>query len=341
MPRAGSRSATSQSVHRRRSHSDREAATPAGTRDFRAPWASLEGLPIPLGATWFAEEEAWNFAVYSEHAHHVTLLLYGEADPARPILTHRLEHLKNKSGPVWHCRIPAAEMRGARFYAYQVEGPRSPRHPFDAEKILFDPYARALHFPPGFDRQAAIRPGTNAGRAPLGLIAADREWFDWTDDRRPRHEADAVIYEVHVRGFTAHSSSGVAEGRRGTFAGLIDKIPYLVELGVTVVELMPVFQFDPGEGNYWGYNPISFFAPNGAYANRCGMCEQHTEFRELVRALHAAGLEVILDVVYNHTGEGNHTGPVYSFKGLDNDTYYILSGRESAPYADFSVRATR
>ena len=96
---------------------------------------------------------------------------------------------------------------------------------------------------------------------------------------------------------------------------------------MTVVEPMPVFQFDPGEGNYWGYNPISFFAPNSAYANRCGMCEQHTEFRELVRALHAAGLEVVLDVVYNHTGEGNHAGPVYSFKGLDNDTYYIVSGR--------------
>jgi glycogen operon protein len=147
-------------------------------------------------------------------------------------------------------------MKGARFYAYQVEGPRSPRHPFDADKILFDPYARALHFPPGFDRQAAIGPGTNAGRAPLGLIAADREWFDWANDRRPRHEADAVIYEVHVRGFTAHPSSGVADRKRGTFAGLIDKIPYLVDLGVTVVELMPVFQFDPGEGNYWGRVPL-------------------------------------------------------------------------------------
>jgi isoamylase len=329
MPRRGSRSETVQPAHRRRSRSDREAATPAATRDLRASWASLEGLPIPLGVTWIAEEEAWNFAVYSEHAELVTLVLYADEDPATPVLSRRLDYLRNKSGPVWHCRILAAAMKGARFYAYQVEGPLS-------EKILFDPYARALHFPPGFNRQAAIGPGRNAGRAPLGLIAADREWFDWAGDRRPHHEADAVIYEVHVRGFTAHPSSGVADGRRGTFAGLIDKIPYLVELGVTVVEFMPVFQFDPGEGNYWGYNPISFFAPNSAYANRFGMCEQHTEFRELVRALHAAGLEVVLDVVYNHTGEGNHTGPVYSFKGLDNDTYYILSGRADAPYADFS-----
>jgi glycogen operon protein len=227
-------------------------------------------------------------------------------------------------------------MRGATFYAYQVDGPRSPHHRFDPDKVLFDPYARALHFPLGFDRKAAIEPGTNAGRAPLGLIAGDRERFDWDDDRRPRHEPSAVIYELHVRGFTAHPSSGVPAERRGTFAGLIDRIPYLLELGVTVVELMPVFQFDPGEGNYWGYNPISFFAPHNAYAHRCDMCDQHAEFRELVRALHAAGLEVVLDVVYNHTGEGNHAGPVYSFKGLDNDTYYILSGRPDAPYADFS-----
>jgi glycogen operon protein len=302
----------------------------------RSSWASREGLPQPLGATWIAEDEAWNFAVYSEHAEQVTLLLYAESDLAVPILTQQLDHLRNKSGPIWHCRIQATAMMDARFYAYQVQGPRSPRHRFDANKVLFDPYARALHFPPGFDRRGAIGPGANAGLAPLGLVSADSERFDWADDRRPRHEADAVIYELHVRGFTAHPSSGVTEGHRGTFTGLIDKIPYLVELGVTVVELMPVFQFDPGEGNYWGYNPISFFAPHNGYAHRCAMCDQHTEFRELVRALHAAGLEVILDVVYNHTGEGNHAGPVYSFKGLDNDTYYILSGHADTPYADFS-----
>jgi isoamylase len=179
---------------------DREAATAAGTRDLRASWASLEGLPIPLGATWIAEEEAWNFAVYSEHAEQMTLLLYAEEAPATPVLTQRLNHLRNKSDPVWHCRIPAAALKGARFYAYQVDGPRSPRHRFHGEKTLFDPYARAVHFPPGFDRQAAIGPGANAGRAPLGLIAADRERFDWADDCRPGHEADAVIYELHVRG---------------------------------------------------------------------------------------------------------------------------------------------
>ena len=309
---------------------------PITTRGAHVSWASVEGLPFPLGATWLPRENAWNFAVYSEHAEQVTLLLYAEADVSTPVTARRLDHLRNKSGPVWHCRVPAAEMQDARFYAYRVDGPHSPPHRFDPDKVLFDPYARALHFPPAFDRKAAIGPGTNAGRAPLGLIAADQEPFDWGDDRRPRHEAGAIIYELHVRGFTAHPSSGVPADRRGTFAGLVDRIPYLLELGVTVVELMPVFQVDPGEGNYWGYNPISFFAPHNTCAHRCEMCDQHTEFRELVRACHAAGLEVVLDVVYNHTGEGNHAGPVYSFKGLDNDTYYIVSGQPDAPYADFS-----
>lgn len=193
------------------------------SRGAAVSWASVEGLPFPLGATWVPQEEAWNFAVYSEHAEQVTLLLYTEADPSTPVLAHRLDHLRSKSGPVWHCRISAVEMKGARFYAYQVDGARSPHHRFDPGKVLFDPYARALHFPPGFDRKAAIGPGTNAGRAPLGLIAADREHFDWGDDRRPNHEASAVIYELHVRGFTAHPSSGVPPERRGTFAGLIDK----------------------------------------------------------------------------------------------------------------------
>jgi isoamylase len=299
-------------------------------------WGSLEGLPFPLGVTRVPEEDAWNFAVYSEHADRVTLLLYADTDVSAPVITRRLDYLINKSGPVWHCRVPIAEMKGARFYAFQAEGAGSASHQFDPEKILFDPYARALHFPPGFDRKAAIGPGSNAGRAPLGLIAADEQPFEWGDDRRPRREASAVIYELHVRGFTAHPSSDVPTDRRGTFAGLIDKIPYLLELGITVVELMPVFQFDPAERNYWGYNPISFFAPHNTYAHRCEMCDQHSEFRELVRAFHAAGLEVVLDVVYNHTSEGNQAGPVYSFKGLDNDTYYITTGRPEAPYADFS-----
>jgi glycogen operon protein len=309
--------------------------TPVNAAVGSASWDAFEGSPLPLGATWIPGEEAWNFALYSEHAEQVMLLLYADADLAKPVMMRRLDHLVNKSGPVWHCRVPVAVMNGARYYAYHVDGPPSPHHRFDPDKILFDPYARALHFPPGFDRKAAVGPGSNAGRAPLGLIGADGNRFAWGEDRRRRHEATAIIYELHVRGFTAHPSSGVPAERRGMFAGLVDKIPYLLELGVTVVELMPVFQFDPAEGNYWGYNPISFFAPHNGYAHRCHVCDQHTEFREMVRAFHAAGLEVVLDVVYNHTGEGDEAGPVYSLKGLDNDTYYIVSDGPK-PYANFS-----
>ena len=288
-------------------------------------WASLEGLPSPLGATWIAEERAYDFALYSQHAERVSLLVYGD-DSRTPVFTYRCDPLRNKSGHVWHCRVPVAAMPGARYYAYSIDGPRTALHRFDPDKVLFDPYARSIFFPPEFDREAGKRPGSNAGRAPVGLLpSAGESDFDWGEDRRPRHEADAVIYELHVRGFTAHPSSEVKAERRGTFEGLIDKIPYLIDLGVTVVELMPVFQFDPDEGNYWGYMPLGFFAPHHGFARAKESCEQHTEFRELVRALHAADIEVILDVVYNHTGEGDHTGPVYSFKGIDNDSYYCCS----------------
>lgn len=300
-------------------------------------WASVEGQPFPLGATWIAEERAYNFALYSRHAERVSLLVYGD-DLLTPVFTYRFDPLKNKSGHVWHCRLPATDVPGARYYAYSVDGPRSAPHRFDPDKVLFDPYARALFFPPAFDRKAAMGPGANAGRAPVGLLAGGTEQcdFDWGDDRRPCHEADAIVYEVHVRGFTAHPSSEVKAERRGTFTGLIDKIPYLVDLGVTVVELMPVFQFDPHDGNYWGYMPLGFFAPHQAWAQAKETCEQHTEFRALVKALHAADIEVVLDVVYNHTGEGGEAGPVYSFKGIDNDAYYMLTNRPASPYADFS-----
>jgi isoamylase len=300
-------------------------------------WASVEGRPYPLGATWIAEERAYNFALYSRHAERVSLLVYG-ADLRTPVLTHRLDPGRNKSGHVWHCRVPLTAMPGARYYAYSIDGPRSALHRFDPGKVLFDPYARSIFFPPEFDREAARRPSSNAGRAPVGLLATGAEQcdFDWADDRRPRHDADAIVYELHVRGFTAHPSSEVKAEKRGTFAGLIEKIPYLVHLGVTVVELMPVFQFDPQEGNYWGYMPLGFFAPHQGWARARETCEQHTEFRALVRALHAADIEVVLDVVYNHTGERDDTGPVYSLKGIDNDSYYMVTGRADAPYADFS-----
>ena len=301
-------------------------------------WADIEGTPFPLGVTWVEHAQAYNFALYSRRAKSVTLLLFAEADHVNPALQLRLDYLKNKSGRVWHCRVPKSQIGDARYYGYSVTGldPQGPfeSHCFDREKVLLDPYAKTVFFPATFDRAAAMRPGPNAGQAPLGLLS-NGEAFDWGDDARPRHESDAVIYELHVRGFTASENSGVSPQRRGTFAGLMEKIPYLKDLGVTVVELMPVFQFDPQEGNYWGYMPLNFFAPHEGYASKSGgsPCE---EFRGLVRALHASDIEIVLDVVYTHTAEGDQNGPVYSFKGIDNRSYYLLSGDPAAPYRNFS-----
>ena len=303
-------------------------------------WSEVEGTALPLGATWCEHAQAWNFALYSKHAEAVTLLLYGAGEFAKPLASHAMDYLRNKTGRIWHCRIPAGLARGALYYAYSVTGPKSDggfaRHQFCPDKILLDPYARAVFFPPGFERAAACRPGSNAGKAPLGALTGEKGAFDWQDDRRPRHQSDTVIYELHVRGFTRHPSSAVDPHRRGTYGGLIDKIPYLQALGVTAVELMPIFQFDPQEGNYWGYMPMSFFAPHHGYGCRPQECGQHDEFRQMVKALHAADMEVILDVVYNHTAESDERGPIYSYKGIDNSTYYILTGRGDRMYEDFS-----
>ena len=290
-------------------------------------WTAVEGAPFPLGCTWIAAEQAYNFALYSRFATDVSLLLYDSDDLMQPLASVRLHYLVNKSGRVWHCRLPAADVGNARYYAYRVDGPADPvaGMRFDREKLLLDPYAPAVFFPPTFQREAARRPGSNAGQAALGAIPVPNNVFDWGDDHPPRHSSDTIIYELHVRGFTRHPSSGVPAARRGTFAGLVEKIPYLQELGITAVELLPVFQFDPQEGNYWGYMPIHFFSPHHLYACDQSYTAARDEFRAMVRAFHAAGIEVIVDVVYNHTGEGDHTGPTYSFRGIDNPTYYLLA----------------
>jgi isoamylase len=311
-----------------------------GERPRMKDWTATEGTPFPLGATWVEEASAWNFALYSKDAESVTLLLYGEADLVNPVFTYRFDYLRNKSGRIWHCRVAQAVVRGARYYGYSVAGPEPQGgftwHCFDPDKVLLDPYAKAVFFPPAFDRAAAARPGSNASKAPLGVLADAGEPFDWGDDRQPRHQSDTVIYELHVRGFTNNPNSGVSPDRRGTYSGVIDKIPYLKELGITAVELMPVFQYDPQEGSCWGYMPLNFFTPHDRYSSRPEECDQHDEFRAMVKALHAADIEVILDVVYNHTAEGEQDGPVYSYKGIDNSTYYLLSGQPGHPYVNFS-----
>ena len=309
----------------------------------RAPpsqWSAVEGLPFPLGVNWLPLEQAYNFAVYSMHARSVELLLFREDDLEHPAVVISFDPLRNKSGCVWHRRIPVSATNDARFYTYRMCGSEAQagdtRHAFDSEKLLLDPYARSVYFPANFDRSAAQRPGSNLGKAPLGLLVECQCKFEWNDDVHIRHEADLIIYEMHVRGLTRHQSSGMPEDQRGTFAGVIAKIPHLVELGITAVELMPVFQFEPQEGDYWGYMPLNFFAPHHAYSNSPDHCAQRSQFRRMVQALHAAGIEVILDVVFNHTCEGDANGPTYSFKGIDNSTYYLIGENSPNPYRNFS-----
>jgi isoamylase len=303
----------------------------------RPSWAQTEGSPLPLGVTWIEEEQAFNFAVYAAHAESVTLLLYSSTDLVNPLHTFRFDFLRNKSGRIWHCRMPITEIGDARYYAYSVSGQSvSQFHSFDPQKVLLDPYARCVFFPPGFDRQLAAREGPNTARAPLGALVAHRPSFDWGGDQSPYHEADAIIYELHVKGFTKNANSGVDPSRAGTYAGLAEKIPYLKELGITVVELMPIFQRDPQEGDYWGYMPLNFFAPHAQYASTRDDDEQHLEFRNMVKAFHQAGIGVVLDVVYNHTCEGDHRGPIYSFKGFDAAGYYMLTSDPANPFANYS-----
>lgn len=282
------------------------------------------------------QERAFNFAISAELADSVTLLLYTPTELVIPAFVYRFDFLRNKSGHIWHCRIPVADIRECRYYAYSVAGEDSAGvHGFDPQKILLDPYAKAVFFPPEFDRMLAMREGSNAGKAPLGMLTDHRAEFDWEETRPPQHEADAIIYELHVRGFTKNPNSGVDPSRAGTYAGLVDKIPYLKDLGVTVVELMPIFQRDPQEGDYWGYMPLNFFAPHAQYASRRND-EQRTEFKNMVKAFHEADIGIILDVVYNHTCEGDHKGPIYSYKGLGSASYYMMTSDPANPYANYS-----
>jgi glycogen operon protein len=298
-----------------------------------------EGMILPLGARWIEEEHAYNFSLYAQHAESIVLLLFAEDDVAVPLLEHRLDPRVNKTWNLWHCRLGGGAVNHARYYAYRVDGPPSAGpgnwHAYDPQKALLDPYAKEVYFPPGFDRHAAQRPGSNLGRAPLGVLPRQRPETAVDEESRPCHEPSAIVmYEMHIRGFTKSPTSGIASAKRGTFAGVVDKIPYLRELGVTMVELLPVHQFDPQEGNYWGYMTLNFFAPHSEYAaDRRNAAD---EFRAMVHALHAAGIEVILDVVYNHTTEGGVDGPTYSFRGIDNAAYYVMSDDARAVYRDYT-----
>ncbi len=296
------------------------------------------GRPFPLGAT--AVPEGVNFAVWSRYAAQVELLLFDRVEDARPSRMLRLDPAQNRTYHYWHAMVPG--VGPGQLYGWRAAGPFDPRRGlrFDGEKLLLDPYGRALAVPPGYDRKAACRRGENAGTAMKSAVA-DLFSYDWQGDA-PLHRpfSRTVIYELHVRGFTRHESSGLPAGRRGTYAGLIDRIPHLQALGITAVELLPVFAFDPqdapsGRVNYWGYSPVSFFAPHPSYSSSAAPQGALDEFRAMVKALHHAGIEVILDVVYNHTAEGNEEGPTLCFRGLDNLAYYFLE-RDYSHYANFT-----
>ena len=288
---------------------------------------TTEGRSSPLGAT--VSREGANFSVYSKHATGIELLFFDRADDARPSRVIRIDPATNRTYHYWHVFVPG--VKAGQIYGYRVSGAFDPASGmrFDDRKLLLDPYGLAVVVPQNYSRDAARKKGDNAATA-MKSVVADPSAYDWEGDTPlNRPSSRTIIYEMHVRGFTRHPSSGVAENKRGTFAGLIEKIPYLHELGVTAVELMPVFQFDPQDAppglvNYWGYAPVSFFAPHQAYSSRQDPLGPLDEFRDMVKALHRAGIEVILDVVFNHTAEGDHDGPTLSFRGLDNSTYYIL-----------------
>jgi glycogen operon protein len=282
------------------------------------------GRPLPLGVHDCCD--GFNFAVFSRHAERVELLIYEDAASAEPLSVFDLDPSHHRTGDIWHALLDGVHWGQA--YAYRVHGPWEPDegHRFDGKALLLDPHALAI---------AAPTPAN--GRS---LLVGRR--FDWQGTRCPRTPwSETVIYETHVRGLTIDPSANSTSP--GTFLGLIDKIPYFRDLGVTALELMPVQEFDertplarnPPICNYWGYNPVAFFAPHRGYAATAGAGSPADEFKTMVRALHRAGIEVILDVVFNHTAEGNENGPLYNFRGLDNAIYYLL-GKNKSEYLNFS-----
>ncbi len=294
------------------------------------------GCSHPIGAT--VRDGGVNFCVYSKYATGVELLLFNRAEDARPAQTITLDPQENRTYHYWHVFVEG--IAEGQLYGYRVSGPNdlAAGLRFDSQKLLVDPYALATANTQNYDREQASTAGDNTAVA-MKSVVVDPSSYDWEGDTPlVRPFLDAVIYEMHVAGFTRNPNSGVAPKKRGTYAGLIEKIPYLVDLGIKTVELMPVQQFDaqaaPTGTNYWGYQPVAWFAPHAGYCSQSDVLAPVNEFRDLVKALHRADIEVILDVVFNHTAEGDETGPTLSLRGIDNPTYYILDAADGAKYVD-------
>jgi glycogen operon protein len=276
-----------------------------------------KGSAAPLGAT--LSLEGVNFSVYSRDATRVELLLFDHADDVRPARIIPIDPATERTYHYWHVFVPG--LKPGQIYGYRVAGPFDPGRGlrFDAAKVLLDPYGRGVMVPEAYSRDAASRGGDNAAVA-MKSVVVDPSEYDWEGDRPLRRPASrTIVYEMHVRGFTRHPSSGVAEKRRGTYAGMIEKIPYLQQLGVTAVELLPVFQFDalacpPGKVNYWGYQPVSFFAPHQAYSSRQDPLGPVDEFRDMVKAL-----------------RGRHVWRVVALPAVDRAINSRFPAPESAP----------
>src|ERR1044072_183768 len=319
-------------------------------RAFMTSVRTFLGKPYPLGATWMGN--GVNFAIFSEHATGVELCLFNRIEDAKEDV--RIP-LKERTDQVWHVFLPDARL--GQLYGFRVSGPYEPDRGlrFNSSKLLIDPYAKAIvgavswademfGYVIGGEKEDLTQDfRDDAWGVPKSLVIDSG--FDWQDDKRsaiPLHES--VIYEVHVKGFSKLWHE-LPEQLRGTYAGLASPpaIDYFKRLGVTAVELLPVHAHtddkslvDNGLTNYWGYNTIGFFAPHEEYSSSGQTGQQVTEFKAMVRSLHAAGIEVILDVVYNHTGEGNHLGPTLCFRGIDNLSYYWLNPENPRFYLDFS-----
>jgi glycogen operon protein len=313
------------------------------------------GTPLPLGP--FEHEGGVNFAIFSRHANRVRLEFFDHAEDVTPERSIELDPSIHRTGDVWHVWVE--NVAPGQLYAYRMDGPYDPEHGcrFNFNRLLLDPCATAISQRPhwdfktaqGYDRSEpaqdlAISSQDNAGCMPKCIFIND--FFEWQKDRLLRHPwSHTIIYEIHVRGFTIHPSSSVEHP--GTYRGLMEKIPYLLELGVTAVELMPVAEFNETSvtrknpqtserlKNYWGYDPVVFFAPKASYSSAGGLGQQKLEFKEMVRAFHQAGIEVILDVVFNHTAEADQLGPTLCFRGIDNSIFYSLAD-DKRFYRDFT-----
>ncbi|MCK5782261.1 MAG: glycogen debranching protein GlgX [Flavobacteriales bacterium] len=297
------------------------------------------GSPEPLGAS--IENKGVNFSVFAKNASSVELLLFDNKNDIQPSHTIQLSPIENKSYYYWHIFISG--IGAGQFYAYRVDGEYNPSETFayDKSKVLIDPYAKGI-YASNYDRVKACKFGVDNLENSYKSVVVDSSDYDWEGDTPPNLSlSDLVIYEMHVGGFTKSPSSGLSEDLRGTYAGVIEKIPYLKSLGINAVELLPVFSFDTQDAplfksNYWGYSPINFFSIHNDYSIAKEPISAIKEFKNLVKALHKAGIEVILDVVYNHTTESNYSGPCLSMKGFENQAYYILDPHNKSKHLDFT-----